>query len=176
MFMGFSSELPWSKCDSDFSDAHCYSVDEGKKCNGVDETFFDHGCMDAVKFCAEAPGEGEDFYGQLWFNPDSPGVCSRLITPVNSSEEYAKIPFSRVTYRVSPTEEYFYKKVLGISIENGHLDDEVNSWTHWGSMQWEILGCLALSWAIICICLIQGIQSYGKVAYFVTLFPYVGEV
>ena len=35
------------------------------------------------------------------------------------------------------------------------------------------IGCLALCWARVCGSLIKGIQSYGKVVYFTTLFPYI---
>ena len=32
-----------------------------------------------------------------------------------------------------------------------------------GSMRWELVGCLALAWAIVCTVLIRGISSLGKV-------------
>ena len=48
----------------------------------------------------------------------------------------------------------------------------ISNWNHWGGMQWKLFGCLALSWALICLCLINGISSYGKLTYFVSLFPY----
>jgi hypothetical protein len=46
-------------------------------------------------------------------------------------------------------------------------------WDNYGGIQWELVGCLALAWAMICLTLIKGIQSYGKVAYVITLSPYV---
>ena len=52
----------------------------------------------------------------------------------------------------------------------GHIE---NNWEDWGNIRWEIVGCLALSWTLVCLSLIKGIQSYGKVVYFTTLFPYV---
>ena len=53
---------------------------------------------------------------------------------------------------------------------DGHIE---NSWENWGNIRWEIAGCLALSWSLVCLSLIKGIQSYEKVVYFTTLFPYV---
>ena len=35
------------------------------------------------------------------------------------------------------------------------------------------MGCLALCWLIIAVSLVRGMQSYGKLTYFITLFPYV---
>ena len=53
------------------------------------------------------------------------------------------------------------------------LKKENNWWNKWGSFRWELFGYLALGWTIIAAALIQGIQSYGKLTYFITLFPYV---
>ena len=58
----------------------------------------------------------------------------------------------------------------GMKIIGNHVE---SSWDSWGDMRWPLLGCLALSWTIIFLCMINGIQSYGKIAYFITLFPYV---
>ena len=70
--------------------------------------------------------------------------------------------------RITPSEEFFKKVVLG-QTSIGVVD----TWENYGSCQWEILGCLALCWVIIAISLVRGMQSYGKLTYFITLFPYV---
>jgi len=85
----------------------------------------------------------------------------------------SQIPFSDIAFRVSASEEYWYKNTLNIDITNGHVNTDNNSWSNWGSVRWEITGCLAFSWVLICLSLIGGVQSYGKVVYFTTLFPYV---
>lgn len=48
-----------------------------------------------------------------------------------------------------------------------------NRWSQWGSINWPLVGALAFSYILIFLCMINGIQSYGKISYFVTLFPYV---
>ena len=48
----------------------------------------------------------------------------------------------------------------------------IYDWSDFGNLQWELVGCLALSWVLVCLTLIQGIQSYGKVSYVITLSPY----
>ena len=75
-----------------------------------------------------------------------------------------------ITPRTSPSEDFWNTRVLGLSVVDGHIE---NSWENWGNIRWEIAGCLALSWTLVCLSLIKGIQSYGKVVYFTTLFPYV---
>ncbi len=159
LFAGFTSELPWSSCDPDFSGDHCYDVSKAEDC-GVNEYYYAYGCMDGEEFCA--------LYDSINLRE---GTCSPLTYELNTTS--TDIVFRDVTYRVSPSEEYWYNHVLNIAVENGHLDTSINSWSKWGGMRWEILGCLAASWAICCLFLIQGIASYGKVVYFTTLFPYV---
>lgn len=41
-----------------------------------------------------------------------------------------------------------------------------------GSLRAPLVFCLFLSWAIVCICLVKGVKSMGKVVYFTALFPY----
>ena len=60
-----------------------------------------------------------------------------------------------------------------MDVEDGHVNTDVSSWSHWGKIRWELVGCLFLSWSIICATLVKGVQSFGKVVYFTTLFPYV---
>ena len=36
-----------------------------------------------------------------------------------------------------------------------------------------MIGCLGLCYLIIGLSLVKGVQSYGKLSYFITLFPYV---
>ncbi|CAF2375737.1 unnamed protein product [Rotaria sp. Silwood2] len=63
----------------------------------------------------------------------------------------------------SPSEEYFYRRVLQISsgIENTN------------GIVIELVVALAVAWLICFLALSKGVQSLGKVAYFTALFPYV---
>ena len=80
------------------------------------------------------------------------------------------IPLPDIAPRTSPSEDFWNARVLGLNVVDGRIE---NSWENWGNIRWEIAGCLALSWSLVCLSLIKGIQSYGKVVYFTTLFPYV---
>ncbi|CAF1595881.1 unnamed protein product, partial [Adineta ricciae] len=63
----------------------------------------------------------------------------------------------------SPSEEYFYRRVLQISSGIENVDGIV---TH-------LAVALAVAWLICFLALSKGVQSLGKIAYFTALFPYV---
>ena len=62
---------------------------------------------------------------------------------------------------------------MGLNVLGNQVNQAATSWVHWGGIRWPLVGCLALSWTMVTLCLIGGIQNYGKVVYFVTTFPYV---
>ncbi|XP_065675972.1 sodium-dependent neutral amino acid transporter B(0)AT3-like isoform X2 [Hydra vulgaris] len=59
---------------------------------------------------------------------------------------------------------YFFIKFLDVSPGIEDLGDGI---------QWKNLGCLALSWVIVFICIAKGVKSSGKAVYFTATFPYV---
>ncbi len=160
LFAGFQSTVPWSTCDDDYNSPHCYSLTAAEKC-ASDEAYYNNRCMPGQEFCA--------LYNYS-YDPSNPEYCFSSRYILNAS---GPIPFQDVTYRVSSSEDYWYHFVLHLDYENGELNKENTWWNHWGKPRWPIIACLLLSWALICLSLIQGVQSYGKVVYFTTLFPYV---
>ncbi|XP_066929944.1 sodium-dependent neutral amino acid transporter B(0)AT3-like isoform X2 [Clytia hemisphaerica] len=40
-------------------------------------------------------------------------------------------------------------------------------------MNWKIFGCLAAGWFVVYLCVLKGVKSSGKAAYFTATFPYV---
>ncbi|XP_066564906.1 sodium-dependent neutral amino acid transporter B(0)AT2 isoform X2 [Amia ocellicauda] len=63
----------------------------------------------------------------------------------------------------SPTSYFWYRRALDIS----------PSITQSGSFNPMMTGCLLAAWTIVCLAMIKGIKSSGKVMYFSSLFPYV---
>ncbi|XP_062994383.1 orphan sodium- and chloride-dependent neurotransmitter transporter NTT5 [Elgaria multicarinata webbii] len=63
----------------------------------------------------------------------------------------------------SPTVYFWYHKALHVtsSIEES------------GGLNPALTGCLFAAWALVCLAMIKGIKSSGKVLYFSSLFPYV---
>nr|XP_057943107.1 sodium- and chloride-dependent GABA transporter 2-like [Doryrhamphus excisus] len=61
-----------------------------------------------------------------------------------------------------PVVEFWQRRVLKIS---GGIEEV-------GSLRWELVLCLILTWIICYFCVWKGIKSTGKAAYFTATFPY----
>ena len=59
-------------------------------------------------------------------------------------------------YAVGPPEDFFLHQMLG-------LDKSVHNWDNVGELRWQMALCLLGAWIIVCLCLIKGVQSSGKV-------------
>ena len=58
---------------------------------------------------------------------------------------------------------FYYHSVAGAS---SSIDDATG-------FSWKLLLCIIGAWLLIFLCTFKGIKSFGKIAYFTTLFPYV---
>ncbi|KAG5282140.1 hypothetical protein AALO_G00052670 [Alosa alosa] len=65
--------------------------------------------------------------------------------------------------RSSATTYFWYRQTLNIT---STIDDS-------GGLNWRMTLSLLAAWIIVCLAVIKGIQSSGKVMYFSSLFPYV---
>ncbi|XP_023573232.1 sodium-dependent neutral amino acid transporter B(0)AT2 isoform X2 [Octodon degus] len=63
----------------------------------------------------------------------------------------------------SATTYYWYREALDIS----------SSISESGGLNWKMTACLLAAWVMVCLAMIKGIQSSGKIMYFSSLFPYV---
>uniref|UniRef100_A0A7P0TBL2 Transporter n=1 Tax=Homo sapiens TaxID=9606 RepID=A0A7P0TBL2_HUMAN len=63
----------------------------------------------------------------------------------------------------SATTYYWYREALNIS----------SSISESGGLNWKMTICLLAAWVMVCLAMIKGIQSSGKIIYFSSLFPYV---
>ncbi|XP_022079528.1 sodium- and chloride-dependent glycine transporter 1-like isoform X2 [Acanthaster planci] len=78
----------------------------------------------------------------------------------NESMNYIKEESENLT---RPSDEFWHRQVHQLT--EGIHDI--------GGIRLELLGCLALAWLIVYLCVFKGIKSSGKVVYFTALFPYV---
>ena len=153
---GMKTVLPWTYCDDDFGTSECYSKADNDRCNTTTEVFYNFNCTDKTEFCS--------LFG--YDATDGLNGCMNMSTALNSTSPV--VPFADCYPRTAPSEEFFNRHVLGLGVIG--VD---NTWEDYGDPQWKVIGALALSWTVIGAGLIKGVDSYGKLSYFITLFPYV---
>jgi len=153
-FAGFASELPWTYCgNGNLTSQDCFQRDQELECykNQSDHTFWNKQCTRVEDVC-------QNFNLSL---SDVRDEDDRLQC-YNGTHN---ILLNKVYSRVSPSEDYFKRTMLGL--------EEDSSWSNLGGLKWELVLCLLAAWTIVCLCLIKGVQSSGKVVYFTALFPYL---
>ena len=166
LFAGFTKNLPWAECINEWNTLDCYTRSKALGCNPwynetVDDklwnmTYYSGECVTKEDYCLD-----HDYpFGYSGVGNDS---C------VNSTHYY---PFVNTTQdnSISPAEDYFNGYVLGVvKDENGTM----HTWDDFGELKWDLSLCLLLAWILVTLSLIGGLQSLGKVAYVITLSPYV---
>ncbi len=55
----------------------------------------------------------------------------------------------------------------------GHNPLASPNWSYYGEFNGKLFGCYALAWLVVCLSLLQGIKSSGKVVYFTATFPFL---
>ncbi|XP_053692476.1 sodium- and chloride-dependent glycine transporter 2 [Sabethes cyaneus] len=63
----------------------------------------------------------------------------------------------------TPADEFFHNEIL-------HISDGIGTP---GGIVWHLLVCDVIAWVVIYCCIINGVQSVGKVVYFTATFPFV---
>lgn len=162
-FASFTTELQFGSCDNDFNSigntirqqrfllmtksflTGCFSASEEAKC-GVNETYYSRKCFSVQELCQEH------------------GFASFFNKTYCKSSAGTAVSVNEIVNRTLASAEYFRDYVLGV----GDAD-----WTHFGTVRWELVGCLFLSWTICYLCVVRGVKTSGKAVYFTALFPYV---
>jgi len=161
LFSGFTStaNIPWADCGAmELNTIGCYSPREIERCNDnktTPYTYYNSTCMNYDEFC--------DKFGLTAKDPTAEEV------EVCYNDTITK-QFSELYKRVNPSEDYFNRVMLGITYDyEGHQFQ----WDNFGSLKWELVGCLALTWLLVIASLWKGVSSLGKASYVITLTPYV---
>ncbi|XP_061710897.1 sodium- and chloride-dependent glycine transporter 1-like [Cydia pomonella] len=150
--VSFAGKLDWGSCENEYNSLACYSGSYDTECKirgnnsglATDLTYFERDCISIGDICERTGYQPYDGFSCL-----------------NGTEA---IPWYSNITRVLASEEYYNERVLGIGDA---------TWENWGTIQWHLVGCLALSWFVAFLVVIKGVQSAGKVVYFTALFPYV---
>nr|CDS30294.2 sodium:chloride dependent neurotransmitter [Hymenolepis microstoma] len=82
---------------------------------------------------------------------------------VDSNSNTSVIPAFNTTLSTDPVNEYWERRVLGIS--SGI--DEV------GTVRWELALCLLFAWIVVFLCIFRGIRASGKVLYITATAPFI---
>jgi len=172
LFMGFNTQLPWDECNHSYNTKNCYSLPNRDRCNeqfnDSSTIFWNLNCTKIEDYCKNA--------GEVQYEKYNNSHCYDPTSDIYFNGT-GLIPLNNVTFRKSASEEFWYIDVLGLKVNftmNGTLiNTDESSWENWGNPNWKIMGCLLLCWTLVCLSLIKGISSYGKVVYFTTIFPYV---
>merc|ERR1711953_1104661 len=151
---GLSAELPWQFCgNTTLTSPDCFQRDQELACFNASttDTFWNKECTPVEEVCAH-------------FNFSRVGERdeSGRLTCFNGTQD---VDLNNVYARVSPSEDYFKRTMLGL--------EEDTTWENVGGLRWQLVLSLAIAWLIVCLCLIKGVQSSGKVVYFTALFPYL---
>ena len=86
------------------------------------------------------------------------------LTWYNATDQ-TNVKLNKVYDRVTPREDFSKRTMLGL--------EEDTSWENMGGLKWELVLCVVAAWNIVCLCLIKGVQSSGKVVDFTALFLYL---
>lgn len=146
-FASFTSVLPWGHCDNVFNSVECFTEDLSANCRNQSLFYYNKTCVDIQQYCG--------IVNHLDYNET---YCQ---DPSNSS---VVVEADGIVPKISASEDYFKNRMLGVT---------GRTWEDMGGLRWELVGCLALAWVIVCLCMIKGVKSSGKVVYFTALFPYV---
>jgi len=154
-FVGFTSELPWTYCgNTSLTSVNCFQRTQEQNCfnsSSGTQTWWNKTCTDVDEVCQHFGFELSDERN----NETDRALCQ------NATGSY---DLNIVYKRVTPSEDYFKRTMLGL--------EEDTTWDNMGGLKGDLVGCLFAAWFIVCLCLIKGVQSSGKVVYFTALFPY----
>ncbi|XP_047740828.1 sodium- and chloride-dependent glycine transporter 1 isoform X2 [Hyalella azteca] len=147
-FASFTSVLPWGHCNNTFNSDNCFTATDANICRNQSMFYYKQDCVDVAAYCR--------------LSKLSAYNLTHCVDPTNSSNRILAESSRKL---ISASEDYFKNRMLGRT-------DDI-TWDNMGGLNWELVGCLALAWIIVGLCLIKGIKSSGKVVYFTALFPYV---
>merc|ERR1719357_1446874 len=172
IYYGFDSTLPWTNChlQEEYTSFNCWSLEDTNICNDQLNpdgnngslpyyTYYNKSCLTVENFCKVYDNNTNHytFQGQDCKSPNG------TVIPINGLNFNFK----------SPSEDFWFVNVLGLTVSSTEKGHVVNTWSDWGSINLPLTATLAIAWLIIGGTLIKGSEAYGKLSYFLTLFPYV---
>ncbi|XP_062602139.1 uncharacterized protein LOC134263777 isoform X2 [Saccostrea cucullata] len=162
LFSSMMATLPWLTCNNAWNQDTCsLNKYEITNCSLLNTSYLyepvvrNISCVETLLNCSDT--------GLSPRLSDSVTSCISELRDKVGDEIFLNSSWINSRKLTSPSEEYFYNKVLKRSGSMNEL----------GSVQYELALCLLLCWVIVFICLIKGVRTSGKVAYLVVIFPFL---
>lgn len=146
MVHSFKSPLPWSYCDPAWADENCFVRDPKRKSCRVIE-------QDLYSVFGDSQAETNDTV--LLYHENQP-----YLVPAST---YYNLTAGCTNATQTSAEQFFYKSVLQLT---DGIDEP-------GGLKVDLTISLFISWFFVCIALLKGIKSSGKIVYFTAPAPYV---
>lgn len=163
LFSSFTANLPWASCDNKWNTEACrlnkYQV---FNCSLINDTFLDDPLVKNTS-CGSYIHECIKSENQTQFLQHNVTGCITWLHGVFGDAMYLPERQNMIANLTDPSEEFFYNEVLNQSDGLQNI----------GSVQWQLALYLLLCWVIVFMCLVRGIYSAGKVAYFVVIIPII---
>ncbi|KAL4230155.1 hypothetical protein ACF0H5_010540 [Mactra antiquata] len=163
LFSSFTSILPWSSCDNTWNTEACrLNKYEVTNCSLINETFLDlptvsnTTCGLYLRDCIQSDN-------QTLFQQQNVTDCIKWLYQLFGEPIYKPETDNIMSRLKDPSEEFFYNAILNKSDGLENI----------GGIQWQLALYLLLCWFIVFMCLVRGIYSAGKVAYFIFIIPVV---
>ncbi|KAB7498492.1 Sodium- and chloride-dependent GABA transporter 2 [Armadillidium nasatum] len=146
-FSSFQYILPWSNCDNYFNSENCFTYEGLNECRNMSLYYYNKTCLTIEDYCS---------ISSLKSLNETHCLGSENDTDVILAED--------AVFKLSAAEDFYRNRLLGVTGK---------TWENLGGLNLEMVGCFALSWVLVCLCMIKGIKTSGKAAYFFAIFPCV---
>jgi solute carrier family 6 (neurotransmitter transporter, serotonin) member 4 len=84
---------------------------------------------------------------------------------INNQSSYNKSNINLTETKLSSSEEYFNRKLLGVQYSNGMQEI--------GTIKLDLAFCLAIVYILMYLCICKGVRSTGKAVYVTAILPYI---
>nr|XP_022325393.1 uncharacterized protein LOC111125661 isoform X3 [Crassostrea virginica] len=162
LFSSMMATLPWLTCNNPWNQDTCsLNKYEVTNCSWLNISYLyepmvrNMSCVETLLNCSQT--------NQTTRNNNPITSCISDLRDRLGEDIFLNSSWVNSRKLTSPSEEYFYNRVLKRSSSMSEL----------GSVQYELALCLLLCWVIVFICLVKGVRTSGKVAYFVVIFPFL---
>ncbi|XP_060075942.1 sodium- and chloride-dependent GABA transporter 1-like [Ylistrum balloti] len=165
LYYSFYNPLPWSTCDNEWNTPYCFSATEMELTNfinlhknGTEDNShhqFINACHNTSNIRTTYPETSKITAVNHLCNLSS-FINENTLSTLNASQVH-------IWHGHSAAEEFWQYKILDIS---SGLDNI-------GSINGNVVVCMAVSWALVCLCVSKGIRTSGKVVYVTATLPYL---